>query len=231
MKKLLVEQSIQIKAPASIVWNVLTDPNITNEWIKEFSVDFTLLESDWKMGSTVLWKDTNGKAHVEGKVTALEPYKKLRFTVIPAGIVPDWEIKEEDGITYILTEKDNGTNLTIVHGDFGLMPEHRKYYEATVDIWHKVLPQIKNLAEWLKKLEHEGFKELRVCPIPGPDTGSEHTHDLPTVHIILNGELTVSDQAGTKKFKAGDRVEFPAGTTHKANGNSDNGSMIVGVKR
>lgn len=80
--------------------------------------------------------------------------------------------------------------------------------------------------EWIKKLEQEGFREIRICPIPR-DAG-EHTHDQHTVHVILEGELTIEDQEGTKTFRPGDRVEFPAGTTHKASGTG--GSMIVGVK-
>lgn len=231
MSKLFAEQSACIDAPASIVWKVLTNPDITTEWIKEFSSEFSLLDSDWKLGSPVIWRDANGKPDVEGKVTAVEPYKKLRFTVMPVGESPDWEIKEDDGITYILAEENAQTTLTVLQGDFGLKPEHLQYYEATVEIWRKVLPHIKNLSEWIYRLESEGYKDLRVCPIPGPDPDAgEHTHDVQTVHIILNGELTITDHNGSNTFKSGDKVEFPAETTHKAQGSSANGSMLVGVK-
>jgi len=86
-----------------------------------------------------------------------------------------------------------------------------------------------NEKELIKKLEGEGFKDLRVCPIEQNFNSGEHTHDERTVHIILTGELTISDKNGTKTFHPGDRVEFPAGTKHNAK-SSKKGSMIVGVK-
>ena len=87
-----------------------------------------------------------------------------------------------------------------------------------------------NEKEWTKKLKKEGFSDIRVCPLPPNIDTDEHTHDQHTVHIILSGELVISDDSGTKIYLPGDRVEFPAGTTHKAKG-SGNGEMIVGVKK
>ena len=84
-------------------------------------------------------------------------------------------------------------------------------------------------SEWIEKLKREGFSDIRVCPLPPNIDTDEHTHDRHTVHIILSGKLTISDNSGTKIYRPSDRVEFPAGTTHKAKG-SGNGEMIVGVK-
>ena len=84
--------------------------------------------------------------------------------------------------------------------------------------------------ELIKKLEQDGFTDVRVCPIPPNQDLPEHTHDEHTVHIILDGELTITDKEGARIFRSGDRVEFPAGTTHKARGATDNGTMIIGVK-
>lgn len=81
----------------------------------------------------------------------------------------------------------------------------------------------------LKKLKKEGFTNLRICPLPPPIDTGEHTHDQHTVHLILEGTLTITDKKGTKIFRPGDRVEFPAGTTHTAKG-SVSGKMISGVK-
>lgn len=51
------------------------------------------------------------------------------------------------------------------------------------------------------------------------------------MHIILAGELTIIDKKSTKTYRPGDRVEFPAGTTHTAKGSTTPGKMIVGVKK
>jgi len=88
-----------------------------------------------------------------------------------------------------------------------------------------------NEADVIKQLESEGFHELRVCPIMAGFDLPEHTHDVHTVHIILEGELTVVDQEGRRVFKPGARVEFPAGTTHQAFGGANEGRMVVGFKK
>mgnify|MGYP001616426668 CR=1 FL=1 len=52
----------------------------------------------------------------------------------------------------------------------------------------------------MQQLKREGFTDLRICPLPpNADTG-EHTHDHPTVHIILEGALTIIDKNSTKTF-------------------------------
>ncbi len=82
----------------------------------------------------------------------------------------------------------------------------------------------------ISQLESEGFTDVRVCPIPPPEDLPEHTHDEHTVHIILEGDLIITDHAGTHTYHPGDRVDFPAGTTHKAKGTIENGRMVIGVK-
>lgn len=84
--------------------------------------------------------------------------------------------------------------------------------------------------EWMIELEKEGYQEIRVCPIPPNQDLPEHTHDVHTVHIVLEGELSIIDVNGTSTYRPGDRVEFVAGTTHKARGATDTGKMIIGVK-
>ncbi len=79
-------------------------------------------------------------------------------------------------------------------------------------------------------MEQDGFTNVHVCPIPPNQDLPEHTHDKHTVHIILDGELTIIGAEGTYTDKLGDRVEFPAGTVHKARGATDTGTTIIGVK-
>jgi uncharacterized protein YndB with AHSA1/START domain len=86
MPKLFVEKTIEINAPASKVWEVLTNPEQTAEWAPEFAggTEFHI-ESDWQLGSPVLWRGQGGSVIVQGNVTALEPKKLLRFTVFDMG--------------------------------------------------------------------------------------------------------------------------------------------------
>ena len=65
MPKLFVEKTIEINAPASKVWDVLTNPEHTGEWAPEFSggTEFRI-ESNWKLGSPVLWRGQDGNVIV-----------------------------------------------------------------------------------------------------------------------------------------------------------------------
>ena len=147
MPKLFVDKTMEINAPASTVWEVLTSPEQTREWAPEFSggAEFHI-ESDWRPGSPVLWKGQDGNVIVEGNVTAVEPKTFLRFTVFDVrGEKPP--VTDEDGITYELTEHAGKTTLRILQGDFSVMPEGEKYQRLSADVWVRVLPKVKALAE------------------------------------------------------------------------------------
>src|SRR5205807_6828368 len=105
-----------------------------------------LIESDWNLGSPVLWKGQDGNVIVEGEVTALEPNTFLRFTVFDVrGEKPP--VTEEDGITYELTEQSGKTTLRLLQGDFSVMAEGEKYHRLSAEVWDRVLPEVKALAE------------------------------------------------------------------------------------
>src|SRR5579864_1396832 len=81
MPELFVKKSVEINAPASKIWDVLTRPEFTRQWISNFGGIDGEIVSDWALGSPVLWKGADGTPLVEGNVTAVEPGKLLRFTV------------------------------------------------------------------------------------------------------------------------------------------------------
>jgi uncharacterized protein YndB with AHSA1/START domain len=147
MSKLFVDQSIEINAPVSNVWKFLTERAYTAEWAPEFSGGSPLhIESDWEPGSPVFWKDSEGKTIVEGNVTALKPEKLLRFTVFDVRSERN-PVTEEDGITYQLSEENGKTILHVLQGDFSVMPEAEKYRDMSAEVWARVLPKVKELAE------------------------------------------------------------------------------------
>ncbi len=229
MPKLFADNTADIDAPASLVWDVLTKNDYGNRWAFDFAQ--LHIESDWEFGSLVLWKKDDGTVAVEGKVIALEPQKLLRFTVIDTSN-PQRELarSNDDGITFELSEQNGMTTLHVLHGDFSVLEDAEQALQGTMESWGKVLPQIKALTEWILKLEQEGFTDLRVCPIPPNKDLPEHTHDDHTVHVVLDGKLIITDHGNTETFQPGDRVDFPAGTTHKARGSIDFGKMIIGIK-
>jgi uncharacterized protein YndB with AHSA1/START domain len=149
MSKLFVDQTIEINAPVSRVWDVLTVSEYNNHWATEFSSGGPKfhLESTWELESPVLWKGEDGTVIVEGNVTALEQNKLLRFTVFDVRSEEKALVTEEDGITFQLSEDNGVTTLHILQGDFSVMPEGKKYRDLSAEIWDKVLPRIKEMAE------------------------------------------------------------------------------------
>ena len=146
MSKLFVNKSIEINAPASKVWRALTDPAFTREWVPEFGVKGTI-DSDWTLGSAVIWKDLDGRTFVEGSLTGLQPHKFLRFTVFDIRSTERPSVSEEDGITYRLSEEHGKTKLSLSQGDFSVMAEGQKYHKMSAEVWDRILPKVKELAE------------------------------------------------------------------------------------
>lgn len=148
MPKLFVQKTIEINASAHNVWEALTKPEETAVWAKEFSSggpEFHI-ESDWQLGSPVFWKGQDGAVIVEGNVTALELNKLLRFTVFDVRS-PRPLVTAEDGITFKLVEHKGITTLHLTHGDFSVLPEGERYCRMSAEIWDRVLPKVKELAE------------------------------------------------------------------------------------
>ena len=84
--------------------------------------------------------------------------------------------------------------------------------------------------QWLDKLKKEGIKDPQVAEMEPNFKPGEHTHDQHTIHVILKGELIITDKTGAKTFREGDYVEFPAGTKHSVQFGPKGCTMIVGVK-
>ncbi len=148
MTKLFVDKTIEIDAPLFKVWDVLTKPAYTARWATEFNRGSPFhIESDWRIGSPVRWKGGDGQTVVEGNVTRLEPEKLLRFTVFDVRAAERPEVTEEDGITFELARRDGHTILHVLQGDFSGMTDGEKYRQASAEVWDRVLPIIKALAE------------------------------------------------------------------------------------
>lgn len=65
-------------------------------------------------------------------------------------------------------------------------------------------------------LQDEGFSHTYVWD-DGPDAFyPDHTHATETAHIILKGEMTLTQGGATGTFHKGERCDVPAGAVHSA---------------
>ncbi|MGE0132977.1 MAG: SRPBCC domain-containing protein [Blastocatellales bacterium] len=150
MKKLYVERTIEIQATPSRVWDVLTKPEFTHKWAGDFGATGPI-DSTWTLGSMVRWRNAKGEVYVHGKVTAVSPLRLLRFTVCDAlnpELRPTSGLADDD-ITqsYSLATDGARTVLSTAHGDFGKLANGDTLYPMVIQLWDRLLPKIKELAE------------------------------------------------------------------------------------
>ena len=73
-----------------------------------------------------------------------------------------------------------------------------------------------DVKELEKQLQAQGFLHTYVWQ-DGPNAHyPDHAHSTETAHIILEGEMTLTQAGETRTYKAGERVDVPAGALHSA---------------
>jgi quercetin dioxygenase-like cupin family protein len=81
-----------------------------------------------------------------------------------------------------------------------------------------------------KQLEDEGFVHTFVWQ-DGPEAFyPDHTHAGLTAHVILEGEMTLTMNGQSKKYRAGERCDVPAGAVHSARMGPGGCRYLVGEK-
>ena len=146
--QLIINNSIEINAPAQNVWDALTNPEKTKVYM--FGCEAL---SNWKIGSELLWKanyEGNDMIFVKGHIVNIEPLKKLIYSTLdPNSAIED--IPENYlNVTYELTENFGKTILNVSQGDYSKVADgQRRYCEAlnNGEGWNPILEEIKKLVE------------------------------------------------------------------------------------
>lgn len=146
---LFVNNTITINAPASKVWDVLTNPEQTKKYM--FGCEAL---SDYKPGSALTWEGNFGGQHmvaVKGHVVDISPREYLAYTVIDPNNPAIADIPENYlTVTYTLTETNGATVLDVSQGDYSKVADGEKRYQDSYNNgegWNPILVQIKAIAE------------------------------------------------------------------------------------
>ena len=129
-----------INAPASKVWDALTNPTLIKEYL--FGTNVT---TDWKVGSAITYKgEWQGKAYEDkGRVVQVEPEKLLVSTFWSAlsGLsdVPE----NYQTVRYELSPNGNQTKLTLTQDNNAT----QEAADHSSENWRMVLDGLKNLLE------------------------------------------------------------------------------------
>ena len=132
--------STTIDAPASRVWEAITNPDL----IKEYLFDTTVV-SDWKVGGPILYRgEWQGKPFEDkGQILEIVPGKRLVSTHwSPMSGTPDLP-ENYHKVTYQLSERDGRTEVTILQ-DNNASEEEKAHSEEN---WKTVLAGMKKLLE------------------------------------------------------------------------------------
>jgi uncharacterized protein YndB with AHSA1/START domain len=146
MSELVIRKDIEIDAPPSTVWKVLTD----NEYIPQYMFN-CITETDWKPGSPLLWKGAaDGKLYVKGNIVAADAPHRLVYTVIdPNSTIPDIPANYLTMTFSLKGKEDHGSVLEVTQGDFATVAEGQRRYKDSIDGDDMVLQGIKKVAEAL----------------------------------------------------------------------------------
>ncbi len=116
-KGIVAKASIEVDAAPSVVWDALVNP----ETIKRYMFGAQVV-SDWKEGSSIVWKgEWKGKPYEDkGKILKIQPRRELEYTHFsPLAGAPDLpenyhtvdvQLAEAGGKTRLTLTQDNNPN-------------------------------------------------------------------------------------------------------------------------
>lgn len=143
MEKLTAKFKILIYAKPERVWETLITPLSIRQW-DELPDDFDDRQR-LLLGTNIRWKHDEER-YSQLTVTVFEPNHLLRMNLYNSWW-PNPEASYTIRYSYQLSEKEEGTELTITIGDFSVLDEGESYYNASMDFVTVASAKIKKLAE------------------------------------------------------------------------------------
>ncbi|HSW77216.1 MAG TPA: SRPBCC family protein [Candidatus Chromulinivoraceae bacterium] len=131
---------IEIDAPSSEVWQAITDPIIVKKWFFGTNV-----ESDWKVGSPIMFRgEWEGKAYEDkGIIQKIEVNKLLSYTHFSsrtgqADVPENYEL-----VQFILSGREGGTTVAIHEENLPSVEARDK----SLGVWSMILTNLKKVVE------------------------------------------------------------------------------------
>lgn len=133
-----LKHTLEIDAPATEVWRVLTTPELVREWAAAYN-DGLSIRTSWKEGDPVAWKEPDGATRACGRVAAFRPGKLLKFEYDEGVLAPEGRSFTD---TYEISAGERTTRLEFTSG-----PLDARDAEALERQTEDAIREIKSLAE------------------------------------------------------------------------------------
>jgi uncharacterized protein YndB with AHSA1/START domain len=140
MANLSLKTVININAPASKVWQALTDREIVKKYFFGTNV-----ESAWQKGSPIIWSgEWQGKTYQDkGTILEITPGTYVKYSYWSSMGGTDDKPENYQNVSYGLSEKDGVTTLEI--GQENIKDEAAKQHSE--QNWQAVFGKMKELVE------------------------------------------------------------------------------------
>ena len=140
MAGLIATAEVDITADPSRVWAALTDPT----QIKEYRFGSQVV-TDWKPGSSIMWKgEYQGRKYEDkGQVLDVKPGKHLRVTHFSPLSGQDDKPENYHTVTYDLAPSAKGTTVSLSQDNNGSEDERRHSQEN----WQMMLDGLRKFIE------------------------------------------------------------------------------------
>lgn len=133
-----LKHTLEIDAPPTEVWRVLTTPELVREWAAAYT-DGLSIRTSWREGEPVTWKEADGSTRAGGTVAAIRPERLLKFEYTEGAVAPEGRSFCD---TYEISENGRMTRLEFTMGP--LDPNDAKAMERQAE---DAIREIKSLAE------------------------------------------------------------------------------------
>ena len=129
---------IYIRCTPPQLWEGITNGEVTRKYFHETSI-----ESDWELGSPVVFRNPDGSLAVEGEVLEVDEPRRLSITW-HALYNPAAANERPSRVTWEITQHADACRLSLVHDDFdGETPT----YQGVAEGWLVLLCSLKSLIE------------------------------------------------------------------------------------
>jgi uncharacterized protein YndB with AHSA1/START domain len=138
----IVNKSVEIHAQAAVVWKVLTEPDLMQQWMSDDRLD---IRCDWTLGGAMV---VRGEMHGhvfenKGTILAFDPDNLLRYTYLSSlSKLPDRE-QNYSVIEFALAAEEDKTILKLTQHNFITLTNY-KHFDF---YWNVTLRLIRQLSE------------------------------------------------------------------------------------